>query len=429
MRTSSSRGSTISTSRWALHDGARPRAVPDDVTITGASALQGHLVQRQRHPELLARRREPRGDPDPGQQHTEVWAVSQATALRRLHVKGNINLWDGGWSSGGFIADSKIDTQINSGSQQQFLTRNTALGNWQGSSWNMVFVGDDQVPGGSWASAGYTVVDATPTVREKPYLVIDGAGNYSVRVPALKANSKGISWGAGQSAGKSLAIGTFHVARSDKDSADSLNAALAAGKNLILTPGYLPPGEPAQGDEGRDGDPQPRPGHAHPRSGNAAMTIADVDGVTVGGVLFDAGANNSPVLLTIGAAKSAVSHANNPTALFDVSCRVGGANAGNTTSCVEINSNDVQIDNVWLWRADHGNGVGWDVNTSKNGLTVNGNNVSAYGLFVEHFEGTRPCGTATVAASTSTSPRSPTTSPRRTPDAQRREGLRLVQGR
>lgn len=47
---------------------------------------------------------------------------------------------------------------------------------------------------------------------------------------------------------------------------------------------------------------------------------------------------------------------------------------------------DDHLDNVWLWRADHGSGVGWDVNKSKNGLIVNGNDVSAYGLFVEHFE-------------------------------------------
>ncbi len=35
-----------------------------------------------------------------------VWAVSQATHLRRIHVRGSMSLSDGGWSSGGFIADS-----------------------------------------------------------------------------------------------------------------------------------------------------------------------------------------------------------------------------------------------------------------------------------------------------------------------------------
>jgi hypothetical protein len=41
---------------------------------------------------------------------------------------------------------------------------------------------------------------------------------------------------------------------------------------------------------------------------------------------------------------------------------------------------------LWLWRADHGTGVGWDKNKSANGLIVNGNNVTIYGLMVEHFQ-------------------------------------------
>jgi hypothetical protein len=359
---------------------------PDDVTITGAVRAKadwfnGNATQNfWRGAENLAI--VPTKD-----SNTEVWAVSQATELRRIHVKGSINLWDNGWSSGGFIADSKVDAQINSGSQQQFLTRNSALTSWQGSNWNMVFVGDEQAPSGGWAGQGYTVVDRTPVVREKPYLVIDGAGKYSVVVPPLKSNSKGISWGSGASAGTSLPIDTFYVAHADKDSASSINAALGAGKNLILTPGVYHLASSLQVTKA--GTVVLGLGLATlvPDQGTPAMTIADVDGVSVGGVLFDAGAANSPTMLQLGAATSATSHAGNPTALFDVSCRVGGANAGNTTSCVTINSNNVLLDNVWLWRADHGNGVGWDVNRSKNGLIVNGNDVSAYGLFVEHFEG------------------------------------------
>jgi hypothetical protein len=46
----------------------------------------------------------------------------------------------------------------------------------------------------------------------------------------------------------------------------------------------------------------------------------------------------------------------------------------------------VCIDHVWLWRADHGIGVAWDKNECANGLIVNGNNVTIYGLFNEHFQ-------------------------------------------
>jgi hypothetical protein len=43
---------------------------------------------------------------------------------------------------------------------------------------------------------------------------------------------------------------------------------------------------------------------------------------------------------------------------------------------------------LWLWRADHGNGgtVGWTTNTAAHGMVVNGSNVLATGLFVEHYQ-------------------------------------------
>ena len=37
------------------------------------------------------------------------WAVSQAAPMRRMHIRGDLVLDDGGWSSGGFLADSKVD--------------------------------------------------------------------------------------------------------------------------------------------------------------------------------------------------------------------------------------------------------------------------------------------------------------------------------
>jgi hypothetical protein len=43
-------------------------------------------------------------------------------------------------------------------------------------------------------------------------------------------------------------------------------------------------------------------------------------------------------------------------------------------------------DNFWLWRADHGKGAGWNSNKNRNGLIVNGNDVTLYGLFVEHCQ-------------------------------------------
>jgi len=102
--------------------------------------------------------------------------------------------------------------------------------------------------------------------------------------------------------------------------------------------------------------------------------------------MFDAGKIPSETLLRIGESNSKKSHQTNPTFLFDVYSRVGGPAEGSTASCMIINSNNVYVDNIWLWRADHGNGVGWDKNKSANGLIVNGDNVTIYGLFNEHFQ-------------------------------------------
>jgi hypothetical protein len=363
---------------------------PDDVTINGAVRVKADwrtddpgdaLLNFWRGAENLAVVPTLAAD-----NSIDVWAVSQATHLRRMHIKGSLVLSDGGYSSGGFIADSMIDTQINCGTQQQFLCRNTNLTSWTGGSWNMVFVGDGQPPSGSWPSSPYTVVAQTPRIREKPFLFVEGNGNYYVMVPGLNANTQGPSWTSGAAPGVAVPIGQFYLARPGTDTAATMNAALMGGAHLILTPGVYHLTEAIQ---------VTRPGAIVlglglatliPDTGAPAMTIADVDGVTLGGIIFEAGAMSSPTLLEVGATGSSQDHSKNPTALFDVHCRVGGADPGTAESCFTIDSNDVLIDNSWLWRADDGAGVGWTANMSANGLVVNGDRVSAYGLFVEHFQ-------------------------------------------
>ena len=126
-----------------------------------------------------------------------------------------------------------------------------------------------------------------------------------------------------------------------------------------------------------------------PQNGNAAITIGDVPGVDVAGVTIDAGPVNSPVLVQVGTPGGQCSSSRgNPTVLHDVFVRIGGAAAGRATTSIVVNSDNTILDNIWAWRADHGNGVGWTVNTADTGLIVNGDNVTAYGLFVEHYQKT-----------------------------------------
>jgi len=316
---------------------------------------------------------------------SDRWAVSQAAPYRRMHVRGNLILDDGGWSSGGFISDTKVDGQIQSGSQQQFLTRNSQMGSWSGSNWNMVFVGDQGAPGNSFPSPPDTAIATTPVVREKPFLYVDSAGNYQVFVPALRSNTSGTSWASGTTAGESLPISTFYVVKSG-DTAATMNAALAAGKNLLVTPGVYHLNQTLNVTRANTVILGLGLATLIPDNGITAMTTADVDGLKLAGLLFDAGTTNSQFLAQIGPVGSSASHAANPTTLSDVFFRVGGAGVGKATVSLQINSSDVIGDHSWIWRADHGSGVGWTTNTAQNGLIVNGNNVTFYGLFVEHYQ-------------------------------------------
>jgi hypothetical protein len=318
---------------------------------------------------------------------TMQWAVSQAIALRRMHIVGNLVLHQNrGWASGGWMSDGLVDGNVDSGSQQQWISRNCEWRAWTGSNWNMVFVGVIHPPAGMWPSPPYTKVAATPIVREKPFLQVDKAGDFSVRIPSLRANSVGITWQGGETPGKSIPIDQFYIARPGVDTADSINAQLARGKNLLLTPGIydlvsaLRVTRPNTVVLGL-GFATLRPTHGTP-----AMTTADADGIIIAGLLFDAGSIESPVLLQVGPDGSRASHSKNPISLHDVFFRVGGAAVGRTRINLKINSNDTIVDHTWIWRADHGSGVGWDLNTSANGLVVNGDDVTIYGLFVEHHQ-------------------------------------------
>jgi len=313
------------------------------------------------------------------------WAVSQAAPMRRMHIRGDLVLDDGGWSSGGFLADSKVDGQVRSGSQQQWLTRNSALGNWKGSNWNMVFVGTEGAPANSFPDPPYTTVDAAPVIREKPFLFVDARGAWKVFVPALRSNAEGTTWVSGKPRGAARPLSEFVIVKPGT-SAATMNGALARKKSLIITPGVYHLDSPLH---------ITRPntivlglGLATliPDGGVSAIGVDDVDGVTLAGLLIEAGPTNSPVLVQVGPSGSSARHASNPTLLSDVFVRVGGAGVGKATRSVEINSQDVIGDHLWLWRADHGAGVGWTSNTAANGLVVNGNDVTMYGLFVEHYQ-------------------------------------------
>jgi len=334
----------------------------------------------------------------------EFWPVSQAAPMRRVNVTGgNVTLMDyctgPSFASGGFIADSQFagGTIIN-GSQQQWVVRNSNLDGWTNGVWNQVFSGAIGAPAEcfpSQASCGgpYTTLATSRVTREAPYLYVDSNGNYNVFAPSAQNNSSGTTWANGATPGKSIPIKKFFVAQ-PSDSAKKINKALNSGMNLILTPGIYNLDQTIKVKRADTvvlglGFPT-----LIPAKGNIAMKVASAKGVLISGVLFDAGATNSPVLLQVGNKNGEDEKdddrndnvASDPTALTDVFFRIGGAQAGSATTSLIVNSNNVILDDIWAWRADHGNGVGWTVNTADTGVIVNGDNITAYGLFVEHYQ-------------------------------------------
>ncbi|MET8505069.1 discoidin domain-containing protein [Streptomyces sp. NPDC004787] len=356
---------------------------PDDTTINGdvtvdAGWFNGNATQNfWRGAEGLAL------NPVNG---TDRWAVSQASSFRRMHVKGGLNLAPTGygWASGGYIADSRIDGQVGNYSQQQWYTRDSSIGGgWSNSVWNQVFSGTEGAPAQSFPEPKYTTLDTTPVSREKPYLIWQD-NQFKVFSPAKRVNARGTTWAGGTPQGETIPLSRFYVVRPGTTAA-TVNQALAQGLHLLFTPGIYHVDRTIEVN---------RPGTVVlglglatiiPDNGVTALRVADVDGVRLAGFLVDAGPVNSPTLLEIGPQNASADHSADPTTVQDVYVRVGGAGAGKATTGIVVNNDDTLVDHTWVWRADHGDGVGWETNRADYGVRVNGDDVLATGLFVEHF--------------------------------------------
>jgi hypothetical protein len=335
-------------------------------------------------------------------QSANFWAVSQAVSMRRVQTSGaNLSLMDyctagPQFASGGFIADSQLPDTIN-GSQQQWLTRNSEVTSWSNGVWNQVFSGVVGAPDDAgFPDPSYTTIDETPVSREKPYLFVDDDGRYNVRVPSAQTDTSGTSWVDAETAGRSIPITEFFIATPD-DSVKDINNALARGQHLILTPGVYDIDrtiEVKRADTVVLGM-----GHATLTSvsGAVPLEVKDAAGIVIAGVTIDAGEELSPMLMKVGYANGSKKlDPSNPITLSDVYFRVGGPHIGKTSLALEINSDNVLIDHTWVWRADHGiegftEGVNgdterWNTNIGTTGVIVNGANVTATGLFVEHFQ-------------------------------------------
>ncbi len=327
----------------------------------------------------------------------EMWAVSQAAPMRRVDVKDYTTFMpyceSPNYASGGFVADSRLEGGALNGSQQQFYVRNSDLGaGWSNSVWNQVFSGDIAAPAQDFGGgAAYTTLAQTPVSKEKPYLYIDGSGAWNVFVPSFQTNSVGPTWANGHTPGTSIPLSQFFIA-TPSDSVSTINNALSRGLNLLLTPGVYNVDSPIKVKRADTVVQGLGFATLTATNGNSVLTTADNPGIDVSGLIVDAGPVNSPLLMQIGSknGNNGVPHnqSSNPTTLQDVFFRIGGPHVGKATVALEVNSDYTILDDLWIWRADHGvtGSVGWTINTADTGLVVNGDHVTATGLFVEHFQ-------------------------------------------
>ena len=368
---------------------------------------------------------------------TSLFCVSQATSMRRMNIKGDLLLTTGGWGSGGLIADSHIDGTIWARDtagverQQQWFTRNSSFSKFSGGQMNMVFVGTEGVLPNLSPSSRVTHVENTGFLREKPFVVFDNEKGFGVFLPAIKKEVTGHSWKNGETVGDFFALAEFYIADAEKDTDKTLNVALSKGKHLLFSPGIYYLNEPLT---------ITKPNTiimglglatlcVTEKNKNTAIKVPDLGGINLSSLLFEAGPD-SKSLVEIGEEKTNIRHAGNPVCLADLFFRSGGTYKSNVKveKTLVINSNDVFGDNFWLWRADHsftgnlyektmrfyknelgkwtlegstvinpetgqprnnwawdGGYVGWNSSCGRNGVVVEGDYVTLYGLMVEHY--------------------------------------------
>ena len=276
----------------------------------------------------------------------------------------------------------------------------------------------------------FVSVADTPVIAEKPFISCDAGDAYALNIPPILSSAVGPKFAvAGQTSkllsGSEVYV-TWPVGYSDydsstpvvvgKDTADTMQKALDLGKDLIITPGIYYLDHPL------------RVKHSNqvilsigmatliaPPSGEPCIQVLKgLTGVRLAGLFLEANVVTQfagSKLLHWGCDrvsedpeldKSKVPSKENPSGfIYDLFCRVGGSNPDprvGVETIVQIDSDWVIGDNLWLWRADHSSikpvnfptvsknfyQTVWGEYPCDTGLRVTGNNVSIYGLAVEH---------------------------------------------
>lgn len=337
-----------------------------------------------------------------------TWAVSQAAPLRNVKVDNNLLLFEylpesccaAGYASGGWNSGVDVGGTVLYGSQQQFMTRSSQAGTFETPVWNGVFAGVINPPtarcgklneDGTSAESTISVEPIVPLVAEKPYIVTDDNGStFKLAIPGVVENTSGLPWTVDGFRDTIFVDFSEVYVTQPSDTAEIINSKLSQGLHLVISPGiYLLEDSLYVQKENQVIVGLGLATLTAPSNGKPAITIADVDGVRIAGLLLQAGKHETNgALLKVGESGTNPGNKANPTVLSDVFVRVGGNEngVGPVDTMFLIQSGYTIIDNTWLWRADHSvDGLVYNSeNSVKNGLQVKADNVYAYGLAAEH---------------------------------------------
>jgi hypothetical protein len=341
-----------------------------------------------------------------------LWAVSQASPLRRLHIKRNLLLHDcGQWASGGYLSDVKVNGNTEMGSQQQWYTHNSEFGKIPSNNvWNFVYTGCKGAPETKYRTnsndLGVYNISNTPLCAGKPFITCDDNNNYFLEVPEVLKNNNGVT-----NLSKTINFNNVYVTNPKHDNDSTIQYYLDRNSHIVFTPGIYQFKNsiiPKFNDQVILGI-----GLATlvgPTNGNPCIYVpSKLRNIRIAGLMLQASKLNEDVkkinscLLTIGEKNNneTPNEDNISVVLSDIFIRVGGSDLDknvSTNTMVKIHSNFVIIDHLWSWVSDHSKLAEGEEPLPKEkyhlvtqgefscniGLHVTGDNVYAYGLFVEH---------------------------------------------
>ena len=252
---------------------------PCDVVINGALSINnGFLAIRDSQMSNLTINPIQANVPAGGM----LWYTSQTATLRRVNILGDLlctprhpnsgSLRDPcnpvtqgfqinvvpGVANGFVITNSVITGNVingdglnrpgieGNGGKLDIYFQQDEIGGYAGFGSDMVFSGtvgirrDNSGPGSvsPYAAPGdITNVPVTPVIREAPFVYYDGS-RFRVFRPSAQFNVRGPNWSTAWRQGDSLPLSGFYLASvATGDNAETMNAALASGKNLLLGPG------------------------------------------------------------------------------------------------------------------------------------------------------------------------------------------------